>query len=182
MQFLAPAYIFVTVYNNIVNTTEGTEVCEDDGIEEDLATLPEFEDYSTTEPLVIWTVYFLALLQKKHFLPDAALSLLLHFFSVFFKILGSLSPQLKQFSNHFPPTLYKFHTLLGTRQATDFIKYVVCLAVPWCINWKIVYIEKVGTQTHSKCCLNRFSNRESACRGVLLRRVEHKGREVYYPN
>ena len=101
-------------------------MCKDDGIEEDLATLPEFEDFSTTEPLVIWIVYFLALLQKKHFLPNAALSLLLHFFSVFFKILGSLSHQLKQFSNHFPHTLYKFHTLLGTRQATDFIRYVVC--------------------------------------------------------
>ena len=25
-------------------------------------------------------------------------------------------------------------------------------------------------------------NRECACRGVLLRLVEHKGREVYYPN
>ena len=40
-------------------------MCEDDGIEEDLnllAPLPEFEDCHTTEPLVIWMVYFLALL------------------------------------------------------------------------------------------------------------------------
>ena len=135
---------------NITDTTEGTEVCEDNGIEEDLATLPEFEDGPTTEPLVIWMVYFLALLQKKHFLPDAALSLLLRFFSIFFKIVGSLSPQLKQFSDHFPPTLYKFHKLLGTRKAADFIRYVVC---PGC---SMVYkfedcVEKVGTQTRSKC-------------------------------
>ena len=160
----------------IADTDEATEVCEDDEIKEDLATIPEFEDCPTTEPLLIWMVYFLALLQKKHFLPDAVL---LRFF-LFFKILGSLSPQLKQFSDNFPPTLYKFHKLLGTRQA-DFIRYVVC---PGC---SMVYkyedcIEKVGTQTLSKCCLNRFSNRESACRGVLLRRVEHKGREIYYPN
>ena len=105
-------------------------------------------------------VYFLALLQKKHFLPDATVSLLLHFFSVFFKILGSLSPQLKQFSNHFPPTLYKFRTLLGTRQAADFIRYVVCPGCSMVCKFEDC-VEKVGTQTCSKCCLNRFSIIES---------------------
>ena len=109
----------------IADTDEATEVCEDAEIEEGLATIPEFGDCPTTEPLLIWMVYFLALLQKKHFLPDAALCLLLRFFSIFFKNLGSLSPQLKQFSDNFPPTLYKFHKLLGRRQA-DFIRYVVC--------------------------------------------------------
>ena len=64
----------------IADTDEATEVCEDAEIEEDLATIPEFGDCPTTEPLLIWMVYFL---QKKHFLPDAALCLLLRFFSIF---------------------------------------------------------------------------------------------------
>ena len=65
-------------------------------------------------PNLVTVLHFLALLQKKYFLPDAALNLLLHFLYIFFKVLYHLSPhnQLARIVDDFPTTMYKFHKLL----------------------------------------------------------------------
>ena len=46
--------------------------------------------------LVLWLCHFLGLLQKKNYLPDAAVQLLVLFLSVFLKVLGRLAPQLSK--------------------------------------------------------------------------------------
>ena len=131
--------------------------------------------------LLLWLVHFLALLQKKHFLPDAALALLLRFLSIFFTVLGRLSPQLTGFSEQFPPTLYKFHKMLGTRKER-FVRYVTCEKCSMVYKYEDC-IEKVGTRILPKLCTNRLSNRASPCNGYLLRRVELANNKViYYPN
>ena len=92
---------------------DDTEVWEEKGIEQDLeSTIYEESSRDTNIPLLLWLVHFLALLQKKHFLPDAALVMLLRFLSIFFKVVSRLSPQLTTFSEQFPSSLYKFRKLL----------------------------------------------------------------------
>ena len=110
-----------------------------------------FEDQSSTDPLLLWLVHFIALLQKRHFLPDAALVLLLRFFAIFFNILSGISPQLTSFSQQFPPGLYKFHKLLGARQEEAFVRYVVCPICSMVYNYDDC-LERNGTQTVALNC------------------------------
>ena len=120
---------------NLFVETDDIEVWEKEGIEQDLeSTIYEESSKDSNVPLLLWFVHFLALLQKKHFLPDAALVMLLRFLSIFFKVLSQLSPQLVTFSEQFPPSLYKFHQLLGTRKGA-FVRYVTCL---WYTNMMTV--------------------------------------------
>ena len=56
----------------------------------DLYLFFSFMKQAPVDPLVILLLHFLALLQKKHFLPDAAVNLLLHFFYIHL-LQGSLS-------------------------------------------------------------------------------------------
>lgn len=139
-------------YIYYIDDIHDVEVCEEEEIEEDLEFL-ELEEQAGIDPHLLWLVHFLALLQKKHFIPDAALILLLRFLTIFFKILSRISPQLVTLSQQFPPTLYKFHKLLGTRQKS-FTRYVVCP------NCSLVYkyedcLEKVGTSLVPKLCKHR---------------------------
>ncbi len=94
------------------------EVWEEEGVEEDIEDhmgKPDetFLDVDSSRSLVLWLVHFLALLHKKHCLPNVALALLLRFLSVFFAILARMSPQLAGISQHFPFTLYQLQKLLG---------------------------------------------------------------------
>lgn len=66
-------YVLLPTWYSLRVDLSDIEVCEEDGVEEDLVS-PAFDD-----PLLLWVVYFLALLQQRHFLPDAALILLLRF-------------------------------------------------------------------------------------------------------
>lgn len=156
---------------------------EEEGIEEDLE-LPENEgENSLTDSnitLLLWLVHFLALLQKKHFLSDAALALLLTFFSIFFKVLSQLSPQFSTFSKQFPSTVYMFHKILGIRKE-NFIRYVTCEKCSMVYKYEDC-IEKVGTIFEPRSCTSRFSNREHSCNRSLLRRVELSNKRIiYYP-
>ena len=161
--------------------TDDTEVWEEEGIEQDLeSTIYEESSRDTNIPLLLWLVHFLALLQKKHFLPDAALVMLLRFLSIFFKVVSRLSPQLITFSEQFPSSLYKFHKLLGTHKET-FLRYVTCDKCSMVYKYDDC-IDKVGTRVVPKLCSSRFSNRQPACNGTLLRRVELANKSmIYYP-
>ena len=100
----------------IISSTDPNEVkvCEEEGLEEDLLIF-DTEEAPCNNPLLLWLVQFLALLQQRHFLPDAALILLLRFLAILLKILSHLSPQLATFAQQFPSSLYKFHKLLGVK-------------------------------------------------------------------
>ena len=140
-------------------------------------------EQAPVDPLLIWLLHFLALLQKKHFLPDAALNLLLHFLYIFFKVLYRLSPhdQLARIVHDFPPTTYKFHKLLYA-QNKQFLKYVVCQRCSTVYKFEDC-TEKIGSREVARICKNRFSNQERPCNGELVRRVELINKNIiFYPN
>ena len=104
---------------------------------------------------IVWLIsHFLLELQRKHFLPDSVLSLLLSFFSITFHIIGISSTFVKEIALLFPPSLHCLHKLLGY-QKDEFMKYVVC-ANPKC---SAVYkyddcVEIAGRHWSSKLCSN----------------------------
>ena len=75
-------YLVALIFVNILDQPD-VEVCEEDGIEDDLL-LPDFEGEPNIDPLVLWLVHFIGLLQKRHFLPNAALVLLLRYLLQYF--------------------------------------------------------------------------------------------------
>ena len=79
------------------------KVWEDLDDELDLDLFNEETDTSSTtsiphSSLIMWLIYLIAQIQKKHYLPYAAVSLLLKLLSVVFFILGKLHPE---HSRHF---------------------------------------------------------------------------------
>ena len=159
--------------------TDVIEVWEDDveDLQNDISMFNEDSTLQHSVPLlVLWLVYFLAMLQKKHYLPDATLLLLLVYVD-FFQVLGRMSPQLSDFHQHFPCTLYQLHKILGTSKET-FVRYISCQKCSSVYK----YNEKVGTRTSPKLCSNRVSRYTRACNGALLKIVELKGGIIiHYP-
>lgn len=105
-----------------------TEVWEEEGVEEDFMDLDissDGGDSSLSLKLVLWLVYFLNLLQKKHYIPNSALSLLISFLALFFNVLCRISPQVSGISKHFPSTLHQMQKLLGASNMS-FTRYVTC--------------------------------------------------------
>lgn len=131
--------------------------------------------------LVLWLVYFLNLLQKKHFMPNAALSLLLSFLSLFFKVLGRLSPQVSGIAQHFPSTVYQMHKLLGLPKES-FTRYVTC-AKCYTVYKYSECVEKSGAAVTPKVCSHRNSAHAKACSSVLLQRVKlpSTNKTIFYP-
>lgn len=85
------------------------------------------------------------------------------------------------FSQQFPPSLYKFHKLLGVRQEEAFVRYVVCQICSMVYDYDSC-IEKNGMDTVPLNCKYRFSGRESPCNGALLRCMELRSKkQVFYP-
>ena len=176
--------IIVIIAFTIPDTSE-IEVWEEEDIEEDLQL--EDENCMTDEgpaitnsshSLVLWLVHFLALLKKRCGLPSVALAL--RCLSIFFAILGRLSPQLAGISQYFPPTVYKLHKLLGTQKET-FERYVTCQ------KCSSVYIysdctDKIGSRVVPKLCVHRDSNYTIPCNGTLLRSVELVNSNNSLPN
>ena len=113
-------------FNVGVNTDE-VEVWEDE-FEELSNDISMFDEDNTPQqsvpPLVVWLVSFSAVLQKKHYLPDAALIVLLQFLLIFFRVLAKISPQLLELYQYFPRSLYQLQ-ILGTHKE-NFIRYVAC--------------------------------------------------------
>ena len=68
-----------------------TEVWEEEV--EDFGEVVEFDDCSNVpHPLVLFIVNFIALIQKKHYIPSAAISPLLKFLYTIFTILSKAAP------------------------------------------------------------------------------------------
>ena len=67
--------------------------------------MPSFDtdtkESSSAISLVSWLLIFLLKLQTRYFIPDAALKLLIKFFSIFFSVLGQFSPFIKTIKNFF---------------------------------------------------------------------------------
>ena len=122
----------------------------------------------------MWLVNLIAHIQRKHYVLDTAVSLLLKVLSVFFFVLGRLHPELLDIAKAFPTTVYSLQKLLGV-QKDMFVRYVTCP------NCNTIYqysqcIEISGTQKCSKRC-----SKES-CKALLLRNVETpNGRHLLYP-
>ena len=113
-------------------------ICEEDLVE-DLEVF-SFTEQAPIEPLLIWLLHFPALLQKKHFLPDAALNLLLHFLYIVFKVLYRLSPhnqlarivddfllQCINFINYYMHKTNCFSSMLFVNGATQFTSLTIAL-------------------------------------------------------
>ena len=91
----------------------------------------------------------LALLQRKHYIPDAAL-LLLQFLSIAFKVLGRISPQLSDINQHFPGTLYQLRKILG-HSSNSFVRYVSCKKCSSVYKYSEC-VEKIGSRVLPKLC------------------------------
>ena len=135
-----------------------------------------------TEPkaIVLWITRFLLALQRKHFLPNAMLAMLLKFLHVLFIVLGhaTSSDLIKQIAADFPSSPHK---LIGKKKDT-FAKYVTC-PNPKCMA---VYaykdcVNKVGRDNRtSKLCESRIGRKK--CGSVLLKTVElASGTKLLYP-
>ena len=115
---------------------------EVEGIEEELALVENELDTSVSNTgmshsLVLWLIYFIALLQKRHCLPNAAISFLLAFLSLFLKVLSRLALQLSEISEQFPKTVYELQKRIGVHKET-FVRYVTCENVALFTNMTIV--------------------------------------------
>ena len=139
-----------------------------------------FMEQAPVDPLLIWLLDFLALLQKKHFLPDAALNLLLHFLYIFFKVLYRLSPhdQLARIVMIF--LLQCINFINYYMHKTQFLKYVVCQRCSTVYKFEDC-TEKIGSREVARICTQNFSNQERPCNGELVRRVELINK-TFYPN
>ena len=163
--------------------TDDIEVWEDDFDEltDDISMFDEDNTPQQSVPLlVLWLVNFLAVLQKKHYLPDAALLLLLQFLSIFFKILSTISPQLLEFHQHFPRSLYQLQKILGTHKDM-FVRYVACQKCSSVYKYSDC-IDRVGTRVLPRQCVHKASRYAHPCNGALLKTVELQGgRKIHYP-
>ena len=135
-----------------------------------------YEDHGTSQAannkvcslLVTWLLYLIALIQRKHYVPDAAVSLLLKVLSMFFILLGRLHPQLPEIAENFPTTIYSMQISLNIQKEV-FTRYVTC---PKCNE---VYpiadcVENSGTSKSSKHCSKQISMR--SCNALLLKTIE----------
>ena len=171
---------------NPIEECDGTEVWEEEGVEEDFAQETDLFDVNcdsgdSSLSLVLWLVFFLNFLQRKHFMPNTALSLLLSFLSLFFNVLSRISPQVSGISKHFPSTVYQMHKLLGEPKES-FTRYVTCEKC-YAVYKYSDCIETSGVTVTPKVCSHRNSTRAKTCNSALLQRVElpSTNRTIFYP-
>ena len=89
------------------------EVWEEDEFEELLDLSQMLEQSQDRHLLVKWICYFLVLLQGKHYIPDAAISLLVLFLATLFTVLSKMAPQLSGLSRQFPTSIYTLHQVVS---------------------------------------------------------------------
>ena len=125
------ASVYPTIYLGYFLSVEEVEVWDDLENEHDLDMFNE-EDTSNSNlhptphsTLVLWLVYLIAQLQKKHYVPNSAVSVLLKVLSIVFVILSKIHPDLSDISELFPTTIYSMQKLLNLKAHT-FLKYVSC--------------------------------------------------------
>ena len=160
------------------------EVWEEEGIENDIELMQpsskETTPVESTHSLVLWLVYYLSLLQKQHYIPNAAMAALIQFLFVFFGVLARIVPQTADIFLNFPRTLLQLQKLVGTHQER-IVRYVYCEKCSHVYMYDEC-IEKIGSRIQSKLCSYRASNYAQPCRGQLLKCVERPNNGVlYYP-
>ena len=168
-----------------VPTLGEVEVWEEEGIENDIELMQpsskETTPVESTHSLVMWLVYYLSLLQKQHYIPNAAIAALIQFLFVFFGVLARIVPQTADIFLNFPRTLLQLQKLVGTHQER-IVRYVYCEKCSHVYMYDEC-IEKIGSRIQSKLCSYRASNYAQPCRGQLLKCVERPNNGVlYYPS
>ena len=116
------SYIVLPLYH--VGSTEDIEVFEEIK-EDDFSMWEEESETLQADSQVVWLVYLIVCLQRKHYIPDSAISFLLQIIYIFLKVLSKLNPSISDVVKCFPSTLHKMHNLLGLK-STSFTKYVTC--------------------------------------------------------
>ena len=92
------SYIVLPLYHV---GTENTEVFED--IEEDDFSIWEEESETLqADSQVVWLVFLIGCLQREHYIPDSAISLLLQIIDIFLKVLSKLNPLMSDVVKCFP--------------------------------------------------------------------------------
>lgn len=135
---------------------------------------------SACHSLVKWLVFFISLLQKKHFVPNAAISSLLLFLSIFFGIISKISPDLAFLVDQFPRTLYQLNNLMRI-QEEKIVRYVICKKCSKLYDYNDC-IKKVGDAFEIKLCDYKASDHTQPCNQALLRYVERPNKSMlYYP-
>lgn len=122
--------------------------------------------------LIVWFVNLLALLQRKHYIPDGAINLLLKLLWIFINLLSKLYPDLSEIVQIFPSSFYQMQRFLRVKMA-NFVRYTSC---PHChkIYQYDECIEECGSSRTSKLC--------SYCNRLLLKSVVVKtGRIILHP-
>ena len=168
-------HVFIHVDSFDVNENNEIEVWEE-----------EIEDFNEVcnqpvvlHPLILYIIYFLALLQKKHYIPNVAISLLLKFLYTIFMILSKTAPNLA-FFQHFPKSIYQMHQSLNTGMQV-FQRYVVCEKCSSIYEYDNC-IEISGSRKTPKLCKHKASRYAAVCNGKLLRSVTLlSGKTVFYP-
>lgn len=102
---------------------ENSDYEPDDGLNELPPTLPE-DVAMTKNPIVVWLVGFLLILQAKYYIPDACMNALLKFLCVLFKLLGLTSASISSMAAAIPTSVYKLQRYTGC--SNYFTSYVVC--------------------------------------------------------
>ena len=180
MQFLCMygmVYICITDSDSI-DTDNEMEVWEEE-IEDFNETFEVDDQISVPHPLILWIVYFIALLQKKHYIPNTAISLLLKFLYTVFMILSKTTPNL-EFFKQFPKSFYQMQKILDTKTQA-FQRYVVCEKCSSIYEYDSC-LEIIGTRRIPKLCKHKASQYAVSCNGELLRSISLlSGKIVFYP-
>ena len=120
----------------------------------------------------MWFIHLLALLQKKHYIPDTAIEFILKLLTVFFAVLCRLYPVISPVVDTFPGSLHRMRQLLKVDEG-GFVRYVTC---PKCDE---VYryddaVEVCGTMRTGKPC--------KSCGSQILKVVQNnRGSQLLYP-
>ena len=120
---------------------------------------------------MMWIIGFLLKLQKRHYLSDSALEMLLKFLSMLFVVIGKFSSFAAGISAIFPSSLYKVRKI--TPSQGQFTEFVVCSKCN-CLYFHHDSFFKRGSHLQSKMCnYNQFPHNERAqCRQLLMKTVK----------
>ena len=145
------------------------EVFEDEG-DIELFDQESCENVNRTKhsTLVTWLVYLIATLQRKHYISNTAIAVLLKILSLVFVVLSRMYPQLSDIPNLLPTTMYSLRGFLKT-ETGSFKRYVSCPNCHEVHNYKDC-IKRCGTKETSEKC---------SCGTLLLKPVKSTTGKVF---
>ena len=155
------------------------EVCDEEEVDFFAeGSIPHNVGQTKHSALVVWLVYLIAALQRKHYIPNIAVALLLKILSVVFSILSRMHPQLSDIKELLPTTMYSFRSFLDTKSCS-FVRYVVCVKCHTLYSYKDC-IDQCGTRVLINTCTSKTS--KGLCRTPLAKPVQSTtGKEFIRP-